>query len=85
MKTNDVQYNALTYNCHRITLFFLVFLVISNSLYKNFLYVRYEFDTMPKWKKDAIEFTVSINYNESRVYQSLISKPIIDALGVLSL
>ncbi len=40
---------------------------------------------MPKWKKDAIEFTVSINYNENRGYQSLISKPIIDALGVLSL
>lgn len=36
---------------------------------------------MPKWKKDAKEFTVSVNYNESRGYQSSIPKPIIEALG----
>jgi len=36
---------------------------------------------MPKWKKDAKEFTVSVNFNESRGYQSSIPKPIIDALG----
>lgn len=36
---------------------------------------------MPKWKKDAKEFTVSVNYNESRGYQSSIPKPIMDALG----
>ena len=36
---------------------------------------------LPKWKKDAKEFTVSVNYNESRGYQSSIPKPIIDALG----
>ena len=36
---------------------------------------------MPKWKKDAKEFTVSINYNESRGYQSSIPKPIMEALG----
>lgn len=36
---------------------------------------------MPKWKKDAKEFTVSVNFNESRGYQSSIPKPIIDILG----
>lgn len=36
---------------------------------------------MPKWKKDAKEFTVSVNFNESRGYQSSIPKPIMDALG----
>ncbi|MCJ8306702.1 MAG: hypothetical protein HRU07_06595 [Nitrosopumilus sp.] len=36
---------------------------------------------MPKWKKDAKEFTVSVNYNESRGYQSSIPKPVIDILG----
>lgn len=36
---------------------------------------------MPKWKKNAKEFTVSVNYNESRGYQSSIPKPIIDMLG----
>jgi hypothetical protein len=36
---------------------------------------------MPKWKKDAKEFTVSVNYNETRGYQSSIPKPIIDLLG----
>lgn len=36
---------------------------------------------MPKWKKDASEFTVSVNYNESRGYQSSIPKPVIEALG----
>ena len=36
---------------------------------------------MSKWKKNAKEFTVGINYNESRGYQSSIPKPIMDALG----
>lgn len=36
---------------------------------------------MPKWKKDAKEFTVSVNYNEARGYQSSIPKPIMEALG----
>lgn len=36
---------------------------------------------MPKWKKDATEFTVSVNFNEDRGYQSSIPKPIMDALG----
>lgn len=36
---------------------------------------------MTKWKKDAKEFTVGVNFNEDRGYQSSIPKPIIDALG----
>ncbi len=36
---------------------------------------------MPKWKKDAKEFTVSVNFNEARGYQSSIPKPVIDVLG----
>ena len=36
---------------------------------------------MPKWKEDAKEFTVSVNYNETRGYQSSIPKPIMDLLG----
>lgn len=36
---------------------------------------------MPKWKKDAKEFTVSVNFNQARGYQSSIPKPIMDVLG----
>lgn len=36
---------------------------------------------MPKWKKGAREFTVGINYNKTRGYQSCIPKPVIDTLG----
>jgi len=36
---------------------------------------------MPKWKQDETEFTVSVNYNENRGYQSSIPKPIIDHLN----
>jgi len=36
---------------------------------------------MPKWKKDATAFTVSINHNETRGYQSSIPKPIVETLG----
>ena len=36
---------------------------------------------MPKWKEDAKEFTVGVNYNEIRGYQSSIPKPIMDLLG----
>ena len=35
---------------------------------------------MPKWKKNATEFTVSVNFNKIRGYQSSIPKPIIDIL-----
>lgn len=37
---------------------------------------------MPKWKKNATEFTVSVNYHEIRGYQSSIPRPVIDVLGV---
>ena len=36
---------------------------------------------MPKWKEDAKEFTVSVNHNKSRGYQSSIPKPIMELLG----
>jgi hypothetical protein len=36
---------------------------------------------MPKWKKDAKEFKVNVNFNEIRGYQSSIPKPIMDILG----
>jgi hypothetical protein len=36
---------------------------------------------MPKWKKNATEFTVSVNHNETRGYQSSIPKPVMDILG----
>ena len=39
---------------------------------------------MPKWKKNATEFPVSINYVEKRGYQSSIPKPVIDILGTPS-
>ena len=37
---------------------------------------------MPKWKKDARSFTVGVNYQQTRGYQSSIPKPIIDALEI---
>ena len=36
---------------------------------------------MPKWKQDETEFTVSVNHNVLRGYQSSIPKPIIDHLN----
>jgi hypothetical protein len=36
---------------------------------------------MPKWKKDATKFTVNVNHNETRGYQSSIPKPIMEILG----
>ncbi len=35
---------------------------------------------MPKWKKDAEEFKVGVNYAEGRGYPSSIPKPIIELL-----
>ena len=37
---------------------------------------------MPKWSKDATEFTVSINYSDKRGFQTTIPKPIADKLGI---
>lgn len=36
---------------------------------------------MPKWKRDAKEFTVRINYSDGRGYQSSIPIPVIERLG----
>ncbi|MGA7900833.1 MAG: hypothetical protein WCA39_18460 [Nitrososphaeraceae archaeon] len=36
---------------------------------------------MGKWKKDAKEFAVGVNYVEDRGYSSSIPKPIMDKLG----
>lgn len=36
---------------------------------------------MPKWKKDAKEFTVGVNFSEGRGYQTTIPKPVAAALG----
>jgi hypothetical protein len=37
--------------------------------------------SLPKWKKDANEFTVGVNHNEIRGYQSSIPKPVMETLG----
>jgi len=36
---------------------------------------------MPKWKKDAREFTVGVNYVENRGASSSIPKPVVEILG----
>lgn len=36
---------------------------------------------MAKWKKGIKEFTVSVNFNKARGYQSSIPRPIIQLLG----
>ncbi len=45
------------------------------------IYVDDELPTMPKWRKDATEFTVGVNHNGVRGYQSSIPKPIMEKLG----
>ena len=36
---------------------------------------------MPKWKADAKEFTVSVNYHETRGTLTVIPKPVTERLG----
>jgi len=36
---------------------------------------------MPRWKKGATEFTVSVSYEEKRGYQCYVPKPIMERLG----
>ncbi|NAL78158.1 hypothetical protein [Nitrososphaera sp. AFS] len=36
---------------------------------------------MLKWKKDAKEFTVGVNYSDGRGYQSSIPIPVMERLG----
>ena len=37
--------------------------------------------SVPKWKKDATEFTVGVNFAEGRGYQTTIPKPVAEVLG----
>jgi hypothetical protein len=36
---------------------------------------------MPKWKKDAKEFTVSVTFHEIRGYQTVVPKPVMAHLA----
>lgn len=36
---------------------------------------------VPKWKKEATEFTVSVNFHPTRGYQSSIPLPVMEKLG----
>lgn len=36
---------------------------------------------MPKWKKDATEFEITVSYHEHRGYQAYLPRPIMDILG----
>jgi hypothetical protein len=36
---------------------------------------------LPKWKKDATEFEVSVTHHEHRGYQAYLPKPIMEKLG----
>lgn len=36
---------------------------------------------MPKWKKDAKEFTVGVSYHEVRGYAATIPKPVMEHLA----
>ena len=37
---------------------------------------------LPKWKKDATEFTVNVGYHADRGYQVYIPRPVIETLKV---
>lgn len=36
---------------------------------------------MPKWKRDATEFTVGVNHHKVRGYQTSIPKPVMEKLN----
>lgn len=36
---------------------------------------------VPKWKKDATEFEVSVTHHDHRGYQAYLPKPIMEILG----
>jgi hypothetical protein len=36
---------------------------------------------MPKWQKDAKEFTVGVSFNKSRGYQAVVPKPVMAYLS----
>lgn len=37
---------------------------------------------MPKWKSNAKEFKVAVNYSEKNGYQTTIPKPIAEKMGI---
>lgn len=45
-----------------------------------YMWIRYVL-VMPKWKADAKEFTVSVNYHETRGTLTTIPKPVTEHLG----
>jgi hypothetical protein len=36
---------------------------------------------MPKWKKDATEFTVTVNFHETRGFQLNVPRPVMEHLS----
>lgn len=38
-------------------------------------------EIMPKWKKDAKEFVVSVSHHETRGDQTYLPKPVMETLG----
>ena len=62
--------------------------IIYTWIYKHSVYPRgndkYKFENykiLPKWKKDAKEFAVSVTHHKTRGYQSYLPKPIMELLG----
>lgn len=45
-----------------------------------YMWIRYVL-AMPKWKADAKEFTVSVNYHETRGTLMTVPKPVTEHLG----
>ena len=45
-----------------------------------YTWIRYG-DCMPKWKADAREFTVTVNFHETRGYQLNVPRPIMERLS----
>jgi hypothetical protein len=45
------------------------------------IYVDNKIVILPKWKKNAKEFSVGVNYHDVRGAQSSIPKPVIEVLG----
>jgi hypothetical protein len=45
------------------------------------IYVDFECIVVGRWKKNAKEFVVGVNYVENRGYSSSIPKPVVEILG----
>jgi hypothetical protein len=59
----------------------MVIYVDTDIYVDNLIYVVMPTLLVPKWKKEATEFTVSINYHPTRGYQSSIPLPVMEKLG----